>query len=251
VVLLAFELRKKQFVFTHVTERFGEGLVDVMSAPIEKKSLDGLIHDYRSRTRSPMVLVDISPVYAIYLIEEAARHSGKQLEEIKGLKRLATDLTGDIRTPSDIYRLHVPDSVFDVSWQQVLTGPVFEPFNLTWKEIEEDRKEFHAIVNPQIVLPPHVVEEKKMTYLRALAVSEKMKPLRIQVSRMLEDYAYLFYRQGEYANCTALLKVVQADETADLVLQFLLKKSLEQKEDDKKQHEQASGLIINPYARRP
>lgn len=247
VVLLAFEVRRKQFVFTHVTQHFGEGLANMMSAPIDKQGLDGLISDYRSKTKNAMVLVDISPQYAMYLIEEASRQSGKQVEEIRGLKRLATGLTGDIRIPSDIYGLQIPASVPEVSWQQVLTEAVFEPFNLSWKEMEEDRKEFDSIIHPQIVLPPHVVEEKKVAYLKGLAASDKMKSLKPQLSRMFEDYAYLFYRQGRYAQYTALLKIRESSDTLGTVMQFFLGRSLDQKQE----RQQTPGLIVNPYTRKP
>lgn len=249
VVLLAFEMRKKQFIFTHVTQHFGEGLADMMSAPIDKQGLDGLIRDYRTRTRSSMVLVDVSPRYALYLIEEASTTSGKQTEEIKGLKRLATGLKGDIKTPADIYTLQPPLSGPEVSWQQVVSGASFEPFTLSWKGLEEDRKEFHSIVNPQIVLPPYVVEEKKTAYLKELAALDRMRPLQLHLSRMLEDYAYLFYCRGEYAGYAALVSVLQSTDTLDALMQFFLKKSLGQKE--KEQQQQAPGLIVDPYTRKP
>ncbi|HAR96596.1 MAG TPA: hypothetical protein DCR97_11640, partial [Deltaproteobacteria bacterium] len=249
VLLIAFEVRRKQFIFTHATQRFGEGLVDMMSAPMDRQGLDGLIRDYRSRTRGPMVLVDISPSYAMYLMEEAARQSGRQAEEIKGLKRLTADFTGDIRAPSDIYRLKAPETVAEIPWQEVVDETVFGPFNLPWKDREGDRKEYDAIAHPQIVLPPHVIAEKRAIYLKGLVASEKMKPLRQSFSRMLEDYAYLFFRQSRYAHFAALLKALGSAESLDAVIQVFLAKSIDQ-ESEKKQQQQ-SGLIVSPYSRNP
>jgi hypothetical protein len=248
VLLLAFELRKKQFVFTHVTQRFAEGLVDMMSAPIDKQGLDGLISDYRSKTRSSMVLVDISPSFVMHLIEEASKGSGKKADEVRGLKRLATGLTGDVRTFSDIYHLQAAPSGSEVSWQQVVASSLFEPFSLSWKEMEEDRKEYNSIAHPQIVLPPHIVEEKRMVYLKGLAALDRMKPLQLQLSRAIEYYAYLFFRRGEHASYTALIGALQSTDALDAVIQFFLKKSLEQKEETP---QQAPGLIVNPYTRKP
>lgn len=248
VVLLAFELRRKQLVFTHVTQRFGEGLVDMMSAPIDKKGLDGLISDYRSKTKNAMVLVEISPRYALYLIEEGSASSGRHSEEIKGLKRLAAGLTGDIRTPADIHQLQASLSGPEVSWRQVVSGASFESIRLMWKELDEDQKEFDSIVNPQIVLPPYVVEEKKTAYLKGLAVLDRMKPLKLHLSRIFEDYAYLFYCRGDYAGHSALISALQSSDTLDAVMQFFLNRSLEKKE---KKPDKAPGLIVDPYTRKP
>jgi hypothetical protein len=249
VFLVAFEMRKKQFVFTHATQRFGEGLVDMMSAPMDRQGLDSLIREYRARTRSPMVLVDISPIYATYLMEEASRQSGKQVDEVRGLRRLTSDFAGDIRVPSDIHHLQVSEEIAEVSWQEVVAGTIFEPFRLSWKGMEGDHKEYDSIVRPQIVLPPHVIEEKKTAYLRELAASVRMKALQPMLSRMLEDYAYLFHRQGYYAGFKTLLKVVDSAESLDAVMQFLIKKSMDQK--TKEEEPQQPGLIVSPYTRKP
>lgn len=251
-LLLAFEIRKKQFVFTHATQRFGEGLVELMSAPIDKRGLDDLLGDYRSRTRRPNILVEISPPYALYLLEEASRQSGKRTNEIKGLKRLATALTGDVRIPSDIYRLTSPSPAPEVSWNEVVSEVIFEPFRLFWKGMEDERKEYDSIVHPQIVLPPHIVEEKESVYFRGLAASDKIKSLRPALSRMFEDYAYLFYRQKEYANYVALLDTLKSDEKFNAATQFFLRKSLERQEKEREQQQQQQpGLIVNPYTRKP
>lgn len=250
-LLLAFEVRKKQFIFTHATQRFGEGLVEMMSAPLDKQGLDDLLGDYRSRTRRPTVLVEISPPYALYLIEEASRQSGKRTDEIRGLKRLATALTGDVRIPSDIYRLELPSPVPETSWNDVVTQAIFEPFKLSWKGMEEDRKEYESIVHPQIVLPPHIVEEKKIAYFKELVASDRIKSLRPAMSRMLEDYAYLFCRQGEYANYAALLKTLESAQMFDAVMQFFVGKSFEQRQkEEEQQQQQQSGLIVNPYTQK-
>lgn len=252
VLLLAFELRKKQFIFTHATQRFAEGLVDMMSAPMDRQGLDSLTNDYRARTRRPMVLVEISPLYATYLLEEASRQSGRQIEEIRGLKRLTADFTGDVRNPADIHKLQSRGSLPETSWQQVLAHEMFEPFTLQWKDMEKDRRDYDSIVHPQIVVPPHIVEDKKGAYLRELAESEKIQALRPLLLRMFEDYAYLLFRLGEYNGYSALLAALQSTETFDPVIRFLLRKSLDQKQkEEEQQAQQQPGLIVNPYRQKP
>ena len=248
VVLFAFEVRRKHFVFTHTTQRFGEGMLEIMSAPMDKKDLDGLLADYRARTRSSMVLVDISPAYALYLTEEASRQSGKKVEEIRALKRLATALAGDVRTPNDIHGLQAPASGPEPSWQQVVAGPLFQPFVPSWPHMEEDVKAFDATVRPQIVLPPYVIEEKKVSFLKELAALDRMKSLRTHLSRMLEDYAYLLYRTGEYAGYNALIKTIRSTDGLESIMQFFLEKSLDRKKEEERQ---TAGLIVNPYTRNP
>ena len=42
---------------------------------------------------------------------------------------------------------------------------MLEPFILTWDSIEADKKEFDAVANPSIVVPPYVIEERRQTFL--------------------------------------------------------------------------------------
>jgi hypothetical protein len=115
--------------------------------------------------------------------------------------------------------------------------------------MEGDRKEYDSIVHPQIVLPPHVIAEKRTVYLKDLAASERMKALRLSLSRMLEDYAYLFFRQAKYAHFAALLKAVGSAESLDAVIQVFLAKSIDEKSE--KEQQKQPGLIVSPYSRNP
>ena len=63
--------------------------------------------------------------------------------------------------------------------------------------MEEDRKKLNEVINPTIVLPPYVIEERRQAFLNELVESERLAARLPQFKRMLEDYAYLFYCLGK------------------------------------------------------
>ena len=105
VVLVAFEVKKNQFIFNHAITHFSTGLVELASFPVARDQLETLLKDYFLRTRPPVVLPPVSPPYAGYVIEESARMAGKNVEEARGIKRFLNDMKGDVRKPQDIYGL--------------------------------------------------------------------------------------------------------------------------------------------------
>ena len=53
VVLLAFEIKKRQFVFMHAVSHFSKGLLELAAVPISGNELDAILKDYLRRTARP------------------------------------------------------------------------------------------------------------------------------------------------------------------------------------------------------
>ena len=119
-----------------------------------------LIPEYTSSAVAPIVLPAISPPFAGYLVEEGARASGRQAEEARGINRMMSAVKGDVRKPEDIYLLDAHGAA-PAAFEDVLNDSMFEPFNLAWPGIEEDKKKLDEAVNSGIVLPQYVVEERR------------------------------------------------------------------------------------------
>jgi hypothetical protein len=241
VVLLAFEMKKRQFLFIHAISHFSKGLQDLAAMPISRDELETILKDYRGRMVRPMVLLPITPKYAIHLIEEASNLSGTHSDELRNLKSLMTGLKGPVQKPEDIYTLPVPQQTRPKSPEAILSDPVFEPFMLTWETIEADRKELDAVVNPSIVLPPYVIEERRQTFLKGLVETDKLQSAGRSLKRMLEDYAYLFHAMGELDTFKGLADGLPEDQFLQNALLFFVKKSLEKKEDEQ------PGVLVDPF----
>jgi hypothetical protein len=245
VVLLAFEIKKRQFVFMHAISHFSKGLQDLAALPISRDELDTILKDYRGRMVRPMVLLPIAPRYASYLIEEASNLSGTHTDELRNLKPLMTGLKGPVQKPEDIYTLPVSRETRPKSPQAILSDPVLEPFMLTWESIEADRKELEAVVNPSIVLPPYVVEERRQAFMNRLIQGDKLKAARRSLKRMLEDYAYLFYAAEEFDAFKGITEGLRDDKFLDDALLFFVKKPLEKKEEEQ------PGVLVDPFKPSP
>jgi biotin operon repressor len=245
VVLLAFEIKKKQFVLIHAMSHFSGGLLELAVVPVPKDELDAILRDYLWRTQRPMVLPPISPRYASYLIDEASGLSGKYGDELRDLKPLMKGLKGAVQTPEDIQALNVPEGTGSRTIEAVLSNPIFEPFPLTWDSMEQDKQELEGFVNPSIVLPPYVVEERRQAFLKKLVEGEKLKPTVRFLKRMFEDYAYLFHALGEFEGFRSIADRLSDDQFMQDALFFFMKKSL-----DKKEAEQP-GVLVDPFKQQP
>jgi hypothetical protein len=245
VVLLAFEMKKRQFVFIHAILHFSKGLQELAAIPISRDELETVLKDYRRRMERPMVLLPIAPRYASYLIEEASNLSGTHTDELRNLKPLMTGLKGPVQKSDDIYTLPVPQQTRPKSPQAILSDPILEPFILTWESIEADRKELDAVVNPSIVLPPYVVEERRQLFINGLLQGEKLKAVGRSLKRMLEDYAYLFYAAEEFPSFKGVAEGLRDDKFFEDALLFFVKKSLEKKE------EKQLGVLVDPFKQNP
>ena len=241
VVLSAFEVKKNNFIFLSGTVHFTDGLVELLTAPVDRKGFEEIIREYRLGAGEGMVFVDISSRYAVYILEEESAKSGKYKEEITQVKRFTSHVQDSIQKPEDIYGLECPETAHSLAIEKILKHTIFEPFKLTWSSIEEDKKEFSSLGGSAIVLPPYMVEEKKQAFLKTLIERDELKSQIAPVKRMLEDYAYIFYSLKElpyYRGLTDCLRDPGAP--MNVVLQFLAK-SLDTEE------KKEEGLIVNPY----
>jgi hypothetical protein len=244
-VLSALELKKNQFVLSHAILHFSDGLVDLKSLPVARDGLEDLLKEYALRMTPPMVLPSISAAYAGYLIEEAAGLSGKEAEEAASLHRMLLAVKSDVKRPDDIYPLPQPDSASAASADDIFSHEIFAPFSLRWPGMEEDRKMLKDVLNPSIVLPPYVLEERRQAFLNELVENERLAARLPQFKRMLEDYAYLFYCLENVDYFKGLL--VQLAEAAAVKRAFLhfVGKTLGKPEETDRPQE---GVIIDPHS---
>jgi hypothetical protein len=214
-----------------------------MSSPVDRRSLDEIVTAYRSSTKEPAFLVEISPSYAAFIVEEGARLSGLFTDAIQSLKSFVAQLKDAVHKPDDIHSLPVADNIAPLPLHDVLRHEIFAPFSLSWEGIEEDRKSYLSTGGSTIVLPQHMMEEKKDIYLRDLVGRPDIASLTPLFKRLLEDYAYLFHCMGDEARYRGTLSVLGDKITLDHALSFFLRKSLEARQESPAEGD----LIINPY----
>jgi hypothetical protein len=251
VVVSAFEIKKNQYAFSHAIIHFSDGLMELRSFPVPRKELEGLLADYLSRLRPPVVLPPVSAPYAGYLVEEASGISRTESEEARSLNHYLSEAEGDVRRPQDIYSLEVDAAVDAEPMDRILTDEIFEPFALEWPGIEEDRKELDQAVNPGLVLPPHVMQERRGAFVRELIENKRLAPIMPSFKRMLEDYAYLFYCLKDFGSYKGLVERLKDPEAMRRGFMYFAAKALEKlekKEDQLQQEQRQSSLIIDPYS---
>lgn len=243
LVAASYELRKNNFIFFNAAVHFSNGLFKLMSGPIDKAGLKNIMkEEHPGDTKGSMAMVGISPVYAGYLLEEAAARSGKHKEEINKLNRFIATITNNIRKPKDIYNLIIPETTRSLPMEKILQHSLFEPFSLEWGSLEEDKKAYNDIGGGSaIILPPYMVEEKKHAFIERLLESEEMKSKTPLIRRLLEDYAYIFHSLNEFPCCKGLMENLQNKDTPQNVLTHFIKKALDKSET------RQPGLIKNPY----
>jgi hypothetical protein len=245
VVFLAFEIKKRQFVFIHAVSHFEKGLLELAAAPVSRDELDDILKDYLARTPRFILLPPVSPKYAGFLVEEAGARSGAHADELRSLKPFMAGLKGPVQKPEDIYALPVPENTRPKSPKEILTDPVLEPFMLTWESIEDDKKELDAVANPSIVVPPYVLEERREAFLAELVQSDKLKSASRLLKRMLEDYAYLFHALGNFDKFKGVTEGLSNDRFLQDALLFFVKKSLEKKKEEEQ------GILVDPFKQQP
>jgi hypothetical protein len=247
LVVAGFEIKKNNYIYLNAEIHFTEGLVELMSAPVDKKGFEGILKAYRNDTKHTMVIEEISPAYAVYLIEEASRQSGRFSDEIKSLKSFAAGIVDGIHKPEEIYKLPIPDTSKTISTETVFNHVIFEPFFITWGSIEEDTKIYNSTGSDTIVLPQHMAEERKREFLKALIERYDMKSVLPSLKRMMEDYAYLFYSMKEFSFYKGLMEYLKNENAPGEALSYFLKKSLETGREKPQEKQPDGGLIVNPY----
>jgi hypothetical protein len=245
-VVTVFELKKNQFLFSQGVIHFSNGLTELRSFPVGRSDLDSLMNEYISGTPRPMVIVEISAPYAGYLLEEASGRSGKESEEARSLRGLLSSAKGDVRRPSDIHRLAAPAGISPTPIATVLEDEVFEPFLLHWQGMEDDQEKLAEVVNPSIVLPPYVIQERRETFLRTVSGSERVTSRILPLTRMLEDTAYLFHCQQRFDRHRGLIEAVKDPQVVERILLHFTAKTLD--ELAKKAQQQRPEVLVDPHS---
>jgi hypothetical protein len=246
VLLVATEMKKNQFILSHGELHFSDGLTELKSMTLPREGLETLLEDFLRRATSPMVVQPISAPYAGYLVEEAAGLSGKETGEARSINRILAAAEGDVRRPEDIYLLN-GGSAPPASLENVLAHPIFEPFLLTWPGIEGDEKKLLEAVNPSIVLPPYLAEERRQAFLEDLAKGERLGPKIAFFKRMLEDYAYLLHCLKEYSLFRGLVDRLKEQASVGKAFLYFIQKSFGRL---KEKGERLPGVIVDPYSRK-
>ncbi len=241
IVMTAFQIRKNNYIFLNGTVRFADGLVDLLTVPVDRNGLRDVVNEYRFRTGIDMVFVDVSPGYSFYVLEEASKISGKFTEEIAQARKILSREQYSIQKPADIYSLEIPETAHSMEVERILEHAIFEPFKLTWPTIEEDKKAFSNTGGSAIVLPPYMVEEKRQSFLKALLEKDDLKSVVPHIKRMLEDYAYIFYCLKELPYYKGLIDYLCGSGESLNPAMYFMSKSLEA------ENNKADGLIVNPY----
>jgi len=242
LIIASYELKKNNFIFFNAALHFSNGLFKLMSGPIDKTGLKNVMMEHSRDTKGNMVMVDISPTYAGYLLEEAAARSGKHKEETSRLNHFITNIKDSVRKPKDIYNLIIPGTTQSLPLEKILQHSVFDPFSLEWKNLEEDKKAYNDIGgSAAIILPPYMVEEKKQAFMEKLLESEEIKSKTPLIKRLLEDYAYIFHGLKEFPYYKGLMECLQDKDALQNTLTYFLKKVLDKSEV------KLPGLIKSPY----
>lgn len=247
IVVAGFEIRKNNFVFLNAGINFSDGLQEFMSGPVDKKGFEEILKAFRDDTKPPMILEEISPAYAVYLIEEGSRRSGKYKDEMKSLKAFAAGIPEGIHKAEEIYTLPIPDTTEAITIEKIFTHDMFEPFCITWGSMEEDIKTYNSTGGGAIILPPYMAEEKKSEFLKELMKGYNMKSVLPFLKRLIEDYAYLFYCRKEFSYYKGLMEYLKNANAPDEALSYFLKKTLDTGEEKPQEKQQNGELIINPY----
>jgi hypothetical protein len=246
-LVTAVELKKNEFVFTQGVIHFSKGLIELHGFPVRRKKLDSIFREYQDKTHRPMIVAPISAPYAGYLIEEASRISGKELEEARSLAHLLHSPKGAVRRPEDIYRLPAPSDSIPSSMASVLGDEMFETFLPAWSGMEEDRKRMSEATNPSIVLPPHLIQERREAFLKELFKDERVASKAGSLKRMFEDTAYLFYSLNQFDHYKGLLAILEDPQAMVAALVYFVQKTLSDL-DRKAQQQQAPGVLVDPHS---
>jgi len=241
LAVVALEAKRNAYILIHSILHFSKGIIELASAPVDREGLKEVFGEYRKDSLNPFVVVEVSPRYASFLIEEASACSGKYAEEVKEFKVFSSRLGGEVQKPGDIYGLEVPDTTHALPFERIMANDIFQPFALSWDTLEDDRKEFGDTGGSSIVLPPYMVAEKRQAFLAALLDRDALRSQIPLIKRLMEDYAYIFHSLGEPGAFKGLVEMLRDPQGPSKVLSFLVQKAFEETED------RESGLIVNPY----
>ncbi len=246
LLLVVVATRKNHFLFSHIAVHFPDGLTEMQTAELPRNQLEMLIPEYTSSAVAPIVLPAISPPFAGYLVEEGARASGRQVEEAAGINRMMSTVKGDVRKPENIYLLDAQGAA-PAALEDVLNDSIFEPFNLGWPGIEEDKKKFDEAVDSGIVLPQYVIEERRQAFLDTLVAGNRLAAQIPGFKRMLEDYAYMFHCLKRYDLYAGLAGRIHDEASVRQALLHFVNKAFGKMKKEAEEG-QMPGVIVDPYS---
>lgn len=241
LVVAAYEIKKNTFMFLNASTHFSDGLLELMSGPVDRAGIEGIWKEFLGGRTESMIIAEISPAYADFLLGEASARSGKNKEDVRQFKKLIGPVKGAVQKPQDIYSLPIPESTLSLPMEKILEHPIFEPFTVTWKTVEEDKKTYNSTAGSSIVLPPYMVEEKKQAFIKDLLEMEELKSKIPWIRRFLEDYAYIFHGLNLFAHYKGLTDYLADERAPKKTVEHFVKKILEKSE------EKQPGLLVNPY----
>ncbi|MDW8001448.1 MAG: hypothetical protein RMJ39_02110 [Deltaproteobacteria bacterium] len=228
IVVLSTKSKKRSFFVANAIMGLKDGLIGIRLGEMEKDRYDIWLKDTKRKLEaSKIIFLEISANYAYYLIDEASRKSGKYREEVDSLKSVVSRSSpkNEITKPSDLYSLLGEGE--EISFERALTHPIFEALHFDWDGIDEDKKNYETIGESSILVPRYITEERKKEYLYGLTKTERLKPLKDDIRRVLEDYSYVLYMLGDKIYAKSILNLLRNDETfRDAIVHFLEKSIL-------------------------
>jgi hypothetical protein len=241
LVVAAYEIKKNAFIFISASMHFSDGLTELRSGPIDRVGLESILKEFLSGRTPNMIVAEISPAYALYLLDEASARSDKNKEDIRQLKKLIGPIKGTVQTARDIYSLSLPENTRSMPADKILEHPLFKALAVTWKTVDEDRKTYNSTAGSSIVLPPYMLEEKKQSFLKSIMEKEDVKSKIPLMKRLLEDYAYIFHGLSQFPQYKGLMDYLADERAQQKTMEYFVKNSIERSE------EKQPGLLVNPY----
>ncbi len=243
VVMLALETKRNRFGFFHGVTHFSEGLRELASGTLKRAEVENILKEYGAFTRKPLALAPVSPAYAAFLLEEASAASARYADEARQVARFVDTVPDGTRRPDDVFLLPVEGSPEPLAPEALLAEDLFEPFVLQWPAKDDDRKAYDGLAGSTILLPGHMVQERKNTFLKDLLRRDDFAPIVKGMKRLLEDYAYMFYGLGRTAAYRGLVEALGNPEFPAETVLFYVKREL----GTKKEEAAEPGLIVSPY----
>ena len=165
---------------------------------------------YERAVTPSIVFVEISPRYAAHLIEEADNRSPRYTEDVARLKQFAVTLKEEVGRPEDIYDLPVSEVSRLCPWTPSCRMAYSNPSRLSWDTLETDRTTFRGLGESAILLPPHMIEEKKEAFLKALLESGPLAP-KVPIKRMLEIMPISSSTTGQFDYYNGLINLLRSE----------------------------------------
>jgi len=241
IVECAFQIKRDKYIYVSAFTHFCDGLKESFMGELDSSGVEDIIKDSFKRKPEQLELVEISPAYGMYILEESSAISDRKTNDVSMLKRKLGIIPSDVKRPGDIYNLTTPEVIYTPFLKEIFRHNIFLPFHLKWGQIEEDIKEYRAVGTSSLLIPPYLVEEKREAIIKRVRDPEEMKSKTHYLKRLLEDYAYMFYLKKEYPFYKALIEHLSKEDDMDSIIDHFIRKSLSDKED------KTRDLIVNPY----